>query len=406
MRDLPWQRATRISEIGSRIWRYVTPSARFEDDALITAAALLGWPAEDVTRLGTIHFLLSSEVEQFLTDVPALLRRLTTSSNREEEWSHERLRGPVMWNRTLAMRAAGASPGLWITAPARRVYQTPENQMLVHLLDAIVVLARSTGWENTTGRAELARLIDARMDTAEYWHQSRLLQTVERDPLTPREVMRVRSGRARVRYASVIAAHDRYQSLVKELDREAVREAVERLALVSASEGTLFELLCLFGVIDALNELGWHTSAIRLFQGTLLVRARRADGRSLELRYQAVPTSLTAASIYGQVLLAHGFPSQVPLRPDMVLRWFDISGQERLLLVECKLSETGGVRHAARQALFDLLGYRRAFEPSLSSQAPYGLGLAWGEGLVPEPGSEVLLCTPEHVGSALAAVIA
>ena len=95
------------------------------------------WPPEDAARLGELQFLLTDEVGRLLDTLPFLLRRLTTSSSREEEWDFERLRGPVPWSRTLALRAVGGSPQLWVTSPARRNYQTAENRMLVDVLDAI-----------------------------------------------------------------------------------------------------------------------------------------------------------------------------------------------------------------------------------------------------------------------------
>lgn len=90
----------------------------------------------------------------------------------------------------------------------------------------------------------------------------------------------------------------------------------------------------------------------------------------------------------------------------MVLRWQDRTGERRWLLVECKLSESLGAAHAARQALFDLLAYRRAFEPVLgSARVPYGLGLVWGEGLAASQASEVLLATTDGIPAAIKAVV-
>jgi hypothetical protein len=90
----------------------------------------------------------------------------------------------------------------------------------------------------------------------------------------------------------------------------------------------------------------------------------------------------------------------------MTLRWEDPSGQPRWLLVECKLSETQGAGHAARQALLDLLAYRRAFDSTLrTTPDPYGLGLAWGADLYADPSSEIVICTPDALEQALATVV-
>jgi hypothetical protein len=109
MKTLAWDRTSRIREVRHQIWSYLSLASRFEEEGLLTAAALLRWPAEDVARLGELQFLLSQEVGDFLDAVAILLRSLTSSSSREEEWDYERLRGPVMWSRTLSLRAAGGS---------------------------------------------------------------------------------------------------------------------------------------------------------------------------------------------------------------------------------------------------------------------------------------------------------
>jgi hypothetical protein len=75
------------------------------------------------------------------------------------------------------------------------------------------------------------------------------------------------------------------------------------------------------------------------------------------------------------------------------------------LLVEVK----GGhrrVEHSARAALLDLLAYRRAFEPALSRCHHYGLGIAFGAQLKPDPTSEIALATPDSVSAALAGFLA
>jgi hypothetical protein len=278
--------------------------------------------------------------------------------------------------------------------------------MLVHLLDAIVEVGRTSGWESYPSRSAPAATVRERIAKAEYWQQSRLLAPIERRPLTQRDIMRVRSGRAKLRYEVVIRAHDRYEDLIGSLDPQAVRKAVEKVALITASQGTLFELLCLFNMIEALNANDWNLTPIRLFQGKLRLTGRRNDGRLLQLLYQTTPSDLSAHSTYRETLSQHGFDQPQPLRPDITLRWQEPSGQDRWLLVECKLSETHGVGHAARSALLDLLAYRRAFNRTLRhGSVPYGLGIAWGASLRANPESEVMLCTPDHITEALSTIV-
>jgi hypothetical protein len=58
---------------------------------------------------------------------------------------------------------------------------------------------------------------------------------------------------------------------------------------------------------------------------------------------------------------------------------------------------------AARSAAaYDLLAYRTAFAPILNnSEAPYGLGVAWGADLAPRGEHGIVLCTPDTLDQAV-----
>jgi hypothetical protein len=405
MKTLAWNRRERITQVRDRIWSYVSPAAKFEVPGLVVAAALLKWPETDALRLGELQFLLSKEVGEFLEAMPQLVRRLTTASASIEQWSGDRLLGPVQWNRTLAMRAATGWQQLFITSPARRVYQTAENELLVHVLDAITRTAISSGWDRSVSRKQPAQMVRDRMSEASRWQQSRMLSSVDRVPPTARSLGRIRSGRSQNRYAAVLSAYDKLVSLVEQLDRHGIRAAVEHASLVTADDATLFELLTTFSLLDALQEQGWRLTPFRLFHGHLHVRGRRADGRQISVWYQSTPPELATGSLYRYVLTSHEFSHHHELRPDLVLRWTDHNGPDRLLVVECKLSQLGA-GHAARSALLDLFAYRRSFDAALTNSGhPYGLGVAWGSGLLPVTTTEIALCTPDTLREAVRQII-
>lgn len=405
MESLTWDRPARITEVRDHIWKYLTPASRFEGPGLLAAGALLQWSEAEASRLGELQFLLCRETGEFLKSLPQLMRKLATASALEEEWTGQRLRGPVEWNRTMALRNTTGAPHLYVTAPARRVYQTPENELLVHVLDAIVAAAQRSGWDRKTPRQEPARRVRERLSSATRWQQNRMLSGIERTAPAPRAVARVRSGRHAQRYAAVLRAYDKLTSLVEHMDRQAVREAIEQAGLVTAEEPILFELLTTFRVIDALTTLGWQMAPLTLFHGHVHTTGHTADSRQIELWYQTTPPALAARSQYRQVLTSHGFTGTRQLRPDIVLQWTAPDGQQRWLLIECKLSQSG-VNKAARQALSDLLAYRTDYDATLAAtNGPHGLGVAWGSGLDPITTSEVALCTPDTLPQALRQVV-
>jgi hypothetical protein len=396
MRTLPWVRKQLIDEIRRDLWRYLTPSASIEHE-LLEAAALLQMRPEELRTLGQLQFLVSDELGELLRQMPFLVRRLATTTSSEEEWSPERIRGAIQWGRTIGLRQATGIPHLYVTAPARRAYQTPENELLVLLLDAVVTSGRRSGWQHSQS-ADVGRLISGRVAESQRWLQTRALLEVERRPITPIKLMRVRAGRHRRRYQAVIDAFDRYRLLAERLDRETIRNAVESYGLISRDDPTLFELVCTFRTIQALHQLGWRLGRLGLFAGSLRLTGRK-DDTALELTYQATPPALSNGSRYRAIQTAHGITPGA-LRPDLVIRSHR-GGVRSWLLIEIKGGERPVV-HSARAAALDLLAYRATYAPALGAQEkPFGLGVAFGADLVPNPTSRIMLCTPERLAEAL-----
>lgn len=391
-----------VDELRDRIWKYLSPASGPQQ--VLEAAALLQMNTADVARLARLHFLLSTEVGVFLDAVPALLRRLPTTSQFEEERSMERVRGAVQWPRTIQQRAASGMPTLVISRPSERAYHTPENELLVFLLAQIMRLGKETGWlaSSADGPASVLR---SRVAAATRWSQSRMLAEVDPRAPTPRSVARIRSGRHRRRFQPVLDAWTAYERLVSHLDRDALRAVIERQGLVTRSDSTLFELLCLFNLIDALKETDWAVKPLGLVEGGIQFDAVR-PGERLGIWYQRSPEDLLAGSVHRQVLAAHAVEGSV-LRPDLVLRHRDAASDEaRWLVVEVKMGYSSAPADYARRSLFDLLAYRSAFAPVLGQQrSPYGLGVAWGKDLEPAA-NEVMLTTPEHLGKAVELFVA
>jgi hypothetical protein len=400
MKSIPWDRAALIDSVRHNLWRYLTPSANIEQEFL-EAAALLQMPGTEVRLLGAIQFLISDELGSLLDYVPFLLRRLATTTAHEEEFATERIRGPIQWAQTVPLQAATGTAGIFVTAPSRRAYQTPENELLVFLLDQTVTLGRFTGWDRTPGSFGVGALVRDRVATAVRWSHSRMLVAVERRPVDSRRLGRIRQGRARRRYQPVLDAWNRYAELVDRLDRASIRQAVETYGLASRSDPTLFELSCLFSCLQALAHNGWRLGRIGLFAGGVRVRSRR-DDEQLDLVYQSTPRELNRVSLYGAVQADHGI-HRSSLRPDLVLRRRH-HNTDHWVLVEVK-GGTRPVEDSARAAAVDLLAYRAAFAPILSSTPePYGLGIAWGSHLTPQDDHGIMLCTPDTLEQAVAGV--
>jgi hypothetical protein len=402
VRDLRWNRAEIVDRVRDDVWRHLTQAAQNEPNVVLEAGALLRMPTAQVRELAYLHFILSDEVGGLLEEMPGLVRRLATTTVRDEERSAERIRGPIQWATTLGTRASTGVSLYYVTAPARRAYQTPENELLVEALESIRSAGKRTGWHKSSS-PDIGVLIRDRVSQAERWLRVRMLGEIERRPVTARSIGRVRSGRSRRRYQAAIEVHAIYQRLLGRLDRGALRKVIEDHALITRSDDVLMELLCGFRIESALRGRGWETSRPGLVRGGALLRATRGLGR-LTLFYQHTPRALSSGSRYAMIQKAHPFRRAGQLRPDFLFRLVT-DGVVRWLLVEVKGGEQRNVAHYARAAALDLLAYRRAFDDVLTEGAEtYGLGIAWGEELEPSGDAEICLCTPDTLPEALDAV--
>jgi hypothetical protein len=288
---------------------------------------------------------------------------------------------------------------MYVTTPARRAFQTPENELLVLVLDAVVHLGTQTGWHRSES-ADVGKLISARVSETQRWLQTRALVQVERRPLTETKLARIRGGRHRRRYQVALDAYEKYRLLAERLDRPTIQRAVETHGLVTRDDPTLFELICTFRTIRALQSFGWKMSRLGLFAGSLRLTGTKGDDR-LVLTYQATPSEISAHSSYRAAQREHDIPPG-PLRPDLVLLHHRRPGDERAWLVIEAKGGTRSVEHSARAATFDLLAYRTAFDRSLGPQAkPFGLGIAFGAELLPTQTGPLMLCTPDTLKLAL-----
>ncbi len=250
-RTLPWRRRDLIERVRNDLWRYLTPAAAIESE-LLEAAALLRMSPSDLRAIGGLQFLTSKELKILLERLPFLVRRLATTTANEEEWSADRIRGAIQWSRTIGARHATGIPHLYVTSPSLRAFQTPENELLVFLLDETVRLGRPSGWHRST--SEFAgKTVSSRVAETERWQQARMLSQVERRPITPRLLARVRAGRFKRRYQAVLDCYERYRTLIGVLNRGAIRQSVEEHGLVTRDDPTLFELSCTFMILDSLR---------------------------------------------------------------------------------------------------------------------------------------------------------
>lgn len=400
MRDAPWNRAGVIESLKEDVWRHLTQAARTDEDVALEASRLLQMPAGDVLTLARLHFVLSEEVGSLLAEMPALIRRLSTTTVLEREESAERVRGYIRWAETFSARAAAGLPHLYVTSPTRRAFHTPENQLLVFALDAIARFGCMTGWESSTSKG-VGETVRDRVTQATRWRRTRALADIPVRLPAETVVARVRASRRRRTYSSVLAAVQVHRELIARLNRQAIKSAVENHALITRDDAVLLELLSVFRAMRALADLGWRGRESQLVHGGRIFSGVRGDS-TLDLYYQRTPTALSKGSRYREIQRNHDFAGTGGMIPDLVAEVWSPSAGTRWIMLEVK-GVKQSVAGLARSAIRDLLAYRRAFDPVLKEQAgTYGIGIAWGAALQPASLGEVLVCSPDTLADALA----
>jgi hypothetical protein len=357
-------------------------------------------PASEVRVLAQLQFILSDAVGRLLGQMPYLIRRLSTTTVTELEVNAERIRGAIRWGETYSTRAATGTPQLFVTAPTQRVFDTAENRVLVFALRAIAEFGRQTGWVESAVPGPAA-VVRKRVGEAVMWLQARPFADLPNFPPTPRTLSRVRAGRHRRRYQAALDVVDLWSRYIAQLDRAAIRRAVEEHGLVATRDSVLLELQCAFAAIRIVGELGWAGPPIGLLRPPVIFHGTKG-GSELTLYYQHTPPRLSVASRYRELQKTHAFASTSGLIPDLAFSVKCAGQPERWLLIEAKGGPKRRLEQSARAALLDLLAYRRAFDYVLAQQGgTYGIGYAWGSELTPAADGEIVLCTPDTFRAAL-----
>jgi len=122
-------------EAANGLWaRLARPFALIE-----VVDALLGLSTEVVQQLAGVTVAVCDEAADLLGDAPLLVRSLTTSVASKSVRTRGEIRGPVLWSETMSARAStGGDTDLFVCKAPQRDYDTPENQVLVRALKAIV----------------------------------------------------------------------------------------------------------------------------------------------------------------------------------------------------------------------------------------------------------------------------
>jgi hypothetical protein len=337
---------------------------------------------KEIDYLSTVHFLLSEEVKVFVDTVPKILRRFSHSTQKENITHKGFVKGRIDWNMTIKERCAnGYDQTIFVCRPTSRIYNLPENQLLKFVLVQIRRLIDETAVlppieEKNISLAEL-RTEDGkekwtdRLSWLKYNVNNALTNIHLRevdipDQVNERMIRRAQTARNKD-YELAADSYSVHQKLIQEIDKQALKEIIEKRVLEPLERDSLYELYVLFEVMDSLGE----PKEINLIRPKAeSIGTYEVEGETVRVYFQKA-SGVLEESEYTQIF--EDYDIDVSLRrPDIVLKF---EKRNRLLIIEVKRTRDADY---IIDSVYKVLGYLADFHNHFPpEQKPKGLLVVW-----------------------------
>ena len=127
-------RETLLGEVKAYLPAFLSSETRERADPVAATSDLLDIPSASLHRALAVHLMLSDETRAFVADLPNGIRRPVTESIRPRIAGRTVTSG-IDWAATVRHQAtANPAGGEWVTRPANRMFDLPENQALAWVL--------------------------------------------------------------------------------------------------------------------------------------------------------------------------------------------------------------------------------------------------------------------------------
>jgi hypothetical protein len=360
-----------LGEVRARLPAFLHRGATEQHDPAGDIKELLNLEERDLQWVISVHLCLDEAVLRFGEQLREGLRNPITSSIRPPEVSQS-VRGPIDWSATVARRALEAgNPALFVVRPARRIFDTPENQALAWLiarLQAAVQQAapaaedagedeEAAGWyqriERLSVQLQLARRVQ--------W-----LRGVPAELPTPQTLKRLKAARSAF-YAEVIPAAIESILRLRTPSEQELTDVLCRRYFRPKETWRLFEVAIALRLAREFAGKSLEPRKTRLLVGAgraAYARYGLADGGEVALMYQAWPRS-SGESLRAGTASRHGFKPGTS-RPDLFI--VRTGAEPDCAILELKATYSAGYLGAG---LSQLLGYI-AERPEVWKKQPCG----------------------------------
>lgn len=192
----------------TQLWTRRAPSA----GSAAHAIALFGTDRSRVGDAGCVAAAASPAAQALLDEMGIRVATLQSTLVTTPQRCVGSVRGPILWAATVSARSSAAgSHEVVVCATTRRSFDTPENRLLVAVLDRLArarQVIESSGAGLDIERAEEARILEVAR-RAQVWRRHPRLADLRGTRPTARELAGLRAGRHRQRVEALLALHRR-----------------------------------------------------------------------------------------------------------------------------------------------------------------------------------------------------
>ena len=381
-----WDVETReeiLSEVKNYLYLYLYKEAGI-NEIKNSIANLTGLRDEDISMLQRIHFLLSPQVQEFLSVAKKLVRNLSHSTVNQEIISRGMIRGSIDWGKTYEERSKEGfkNKSIFSCKTTNKIYDLPENQLFKFLLNKIAIMTKNTSDEGL-------KPLDIKESDNEYWHntiiearrislrlknKSHMRDISDIDNVTPKMVRKTFKNKNNG-YKAVVNCYLLYRSIFHE-DDDSLHNLIELISnqvLKPLNDNKLFEIYVLFKLMDAFPK-DYNRILKLMHRDSDFVSQYSKDNQTINLYYQNLPEGfgekskrLAISSSYNDFGIGAG-------EPDIIVEICE-NDSKRFRLIEIKNSSKNDT---LKRGLNEVYAYLKEYEDLPLADKMRGILIAFG----------------------------
>lgn len=366
---------------------------------------LTGLTTEDIELLKKVHFLISDEVNELVSEIPHLMRNLAHSTQRNVVRTRGIVKGRIDWNYTYKERYAQGfnDKTLFMCRPASKMYDLPENQLLKFILSKVHQFSDNIKFLSKISSENI------NPDDLRSWGEKiilndlvvkKTLKHVLFHNITSNQFIRSKSlqrtsNHRNPSYKKVASCYKLYYNLFINKEPEILKSLIQKQILTPLSDDRLFELYVLFKILDNYEP---ERLKVRLLTYDEKYTAKyELDNKKVFIYYQKSAPGFGSESKYKNIFDAYSLDVSLRL-PDIILR-IEEDEHDSFILVEVKRTSS---RNYTVDSVYKVLGYLNDFEKSFENRKdPKAVLVVWS-GIEPTKpdeifNKEVLILTADEI---------